>query len=217
MRARCPDLNLTRRTFQLENSDLTLRVPKCPCSLLQAGCCCRFSGRSYVMHQNWDQVSTDLHYGPPVAKASRRSYPNDHVDKGFLDFLLADNVQLPGPQQAPQQQSSFDLQYGTSAIGALPQNAAYNDGPFMSQQHTFQWVPTPGASEPVPVTDTAPGPLVLLKVLDTSTKGWRSQQTQGILGSSLALATLLSSILESTVAVSSRTTKSSLKLKELQE
>ena len=28
----------------------------------------------------------------------------------------------------------------------------------MSQQHTFQWVPTPGASEPVPVTGTAPGP-----------------------------------------------------------
>ena len=110
------------------------------------------------MHQNWDQVSTDLHYGPPVAKASRRSYPNDLVDKGFLDFLLADNVQLPGPQQAPQQQSSFDLPYGTGALGALPQTAAYNDGPFMSQQHTFQWVPTPGASEPVPVTGTAPGP-----------------------------------------------------------
>ena len=112
------------------------------------------------MHQNWDQVSTDLHYGPPVAKASRRSYPNDHVDKGFLDFLLADNVQLPGPQQAPQQHSSFDLPYGTGALGALPQNAAYNDGPFMSQQHTFQWVPTPGASEPVPVTNTAPGSLL---------------------------------------------------------
>lgn len=112
------------------------------------------------MHQNWDQVSTDLHYGPPVAKASRRSYPNDHVDKGFLDFLLADNAQLPGPQQAPQQHSSFDLPYGTGALGALPQNAAYNDGPFMSQQHTFQWVPTPGASEPVPVTNTAPGSLL---------------------------------------------------------
>ena len=109
------------------------------------------------MHQNWDQVSTDLQYGPPVAKASRRSYPNDFVDKGFLDFLLADNVQLQAPPQAPQQQSAFDLNYGTSAVGAQPQNAAYNDGPFMSQQHTFQWVPTPGVSEPVPVSDTAPG------------------------------------------------------------
>ena len=52
------------------------------------------------MHQNWDQVSADLQYGPPVAKASRRSYPNDFVDKSFLDFLLAENVQAPGPSSA---------------------------------------------------------------------------------------------------------------------
>lgn len=115
------------------------------------------------MHQNWDQISANpsLQYGQPVAKASRRSYPNDFVDKGFLDFLLADNVQVPGLQQASQQQQQqgpFDLSYGPSAIGAHPQNAAYNDGAFMSQQHTFQWVPTPGASEPVPVPDAIPGP-----------------------------------------------------------
>lgn len=109
------------------------------------------------MHQNWDQVSADLQYGPPVAKASRRSYPNDFVDKSFLDYLLAENVQAPGPSSAPQQQSPFDL-YGTGGVGAQPQNAAHNDGPFMSLQHTFQWVPTPGVSEPVPVTDAAAGP-----------------------------------------------------------
>lgn len=113
------------------------------------------------MHQNWDHTTdlpANLQYGQPVAKASRRSYPNDFVDKGFLDFLLADNVQVPGLQQASQQQGPFDLSYGPSAIGAHPQNAAYNDGAFMSQQHTFQWVPSPGASEPVPNIDVIPGP-----------------------------------------------------------
>lgn len=118
------------------------------------------------MHQNWDQVSTDLRYGPPVNKASRRSYqavPVEAlpVDKGFLDFLLADNAQLPvPPPAAPQQQRSpFDLAYGSSQIGVQPQNGVFNDGPFMSQQHTFQWVPTPGA-DPLPVSDTAPGPSI---------------------------------------------------------
>ena len=115
------------------------------------------------MHQNWDQVSTDLQYGPPVAKASRRSYQNDIVDKGFLDFLLADNGQLPVPVPSappvPQQQPSpFDLAYGSNQLGAQPQATVYDDGPFMSQQHTFQWVPTPGASEPLPASDNAPGP-----------------------------------------------------------
>ena len=105
------------------------------------------------MHQNWDQVGADLQYGPPVAKASRRS--GEYIDKGFLDFLLADNVQLPSAPPAPQQHSPFDLPYGDSAVGPQQQNAAYNDGPFMSQQHTFSWVPTPGVSEPEPVQVTA--------------------------------------------------------------
>lgn len=113
------------------------------------------------MHQNWDQISTDLQYGPPVAKASRRSYQNDLADKGFLDFLLADNAQLPAPAPAPpatqQQPSSFDLAYGSNQIGAQPQNDVFNDGPFMSQQRTFHWVPTPGASEPS-VPDQIAGP-----------------------------------------------------------
>lgn len=113
------------------------------------------------MHQNWDQVSTDLRYGPPVSKASRRSYQDLPVDKGFLDFLLADNAQLPvpPPPSAPQQQrSSFDLAYGSNQIGVQPQSGVFNDGPFMSQQHTFQWVPTPGGLDPLPASDTAPGP-----------------------------------------------------------
>lgn len=113
------------------------------------------------MHQNWDQVSTDLRYGPPVAKASRRSYQPIDIDKGFLDYLLADNAQLPVPPPLPapqQQQSPFDLAYGSHQIGAQPQGGVFNDGPFMSQQHTFQWVPTPGASDPLPATDTVPGP-----------------------------------------------------------
>ena len=113
------------------------------------------------MHQNWDHVSTDLRYRPPVSKASRRSYQDLPVDKGFLDFLLADNAQLPvpPPPAAPQQQqSSFNLAYGSNQLSAQPQSGVYNDGPFVSQQHTFQWVPTPGASDPVPVSDTAPGP-----------------------------------------------------------
>ena len=130
-------------------------------------CCCSLSlcqpvkAHRYVMHQNWDQAPTDLRYGPPVSKASRRSYHDLPVDKGFLDFLLADNVQLPvpPPPAAPQQQrSSFDLPYGSNQIGVQPQSGVFNDGPFMSQQHTFQWVPTPGASDPLPATDTAPGP-----------------------------------------------------------
>ena len=103
------------------------------------------------MHQNWDQLSAGLQYGPPVAKARRRSC--DFVDKGFLDFL--DNVQLPEPSPPPQQQSSYDLPY---TLGAAGQNTVYNDGPFMSQQHTFHWVPTPGVSQPLPGTDAAPGP-----------------------------------------------------------
>ncbi len=115
------------------------------------------------MHQPWDQVPTDLRYGPPVAKASRRSYQPDLVDKGFLDFLLADNAQLPGPvpPQYTTQQSPFDLAYGSNQVGAQAQSAGFDDGPFMSQQHTFQWVPTPGApgvpgaSASLPVSDTA--------------------------------------------------------------
>lgn len=113
------------------------------------------------MHQPWDQVPTDLRYGPPVAKASRRSYQPDLVDKGFLDFLLADNAQLPAAAPPPQQQSPFDLAYGSNQIGAQAPSAVYDDGPFMSQQHTFQWVPTPGApgisraSDSLPASDTA--------------------------------------------------------------
>lgn len=129
--------------------------------LLQASRCRRSCGRRYVMHQPWDQVPTDLRYGPPVAKASRRSYQPDLVDKGFLDFLLADNAQLPAAAPPPQQQSPFDLAYGSNQIGAQAPSAVYDDGPFMSQQHTFQWVPTPGApgisraSDSLPASDTA--------------------------------------------------------------
>ena len=101
------------------------------------------------MHQNWDQ--------PPVNKVSRRApYPQDLVDKGFLDFLLADNVPLgQGLPQAPQQQSPFDLPYAGNTLGAQNQSLQYNDGPYMSQQHTFQWVPTPGAGDPVSRSDIA--------------------------------------------------------------
>lgn len=111
------------------------------------------------MHQPWDQVPTDLRYGPP-AKASRRSYQPDLVDKGFLDFLLADNAQLPVPAPPQQQQSPFGLAYGSNQIGAQAQSGGFDVGPFMSQQHTFQWVPTPGApgvpgaSDSLPVSDT---------------------------------------------------------------
>lgn len=98
------------------------------------------------MHQNWDQ--------PPVAKASRRAYPQDLVDKGFLDFLLADNVQLgQGLPQVPQQQSPFDLPYVGNNLAAQNQTLHYDDGPYMSQQHTFQWVPTPGATDPLSCPD----------------------------------------------------------------
>ena len=100
------------------------------------------------MHQNWDQ--------PPVAKASRRAYPQDLVDKGFLDFLLTDNIQLgQNLPPVPQQQSPFDLPYAGNALGAQNQTLQYNDGPYMSQQHTFQWVPTPGATDPVSHPDVA--------------------------------------------------------------
>ena len=99
------------------------------------------------MHQNYDQ--------PPVAKASRRGYPQDLVDKGFLDFLLADSIQLSGNLPPPQQQIPFDLPYATNAIASQPQITPYNDGPYMSQQHTFQWVPTPGAGDPVTAPQVA--------------------------------------------------------------